>query len=91
VPEVCRELGDKVKMVELPRRAFVPLLLEDVGNGLVVGEDCEVVRFQHMAEMLYGLVYGQQLAIVGAVLLLGRIELFREECEWLSGVLDVLL
>jgi hypothetical protein len=27
VLDVCRELGDKVKMVELPRRAFVPLLL----------------------------------------------------------------
>jgi hypothetical protein len=40
----------------------------------VVGEDGEVARCQPMAEMLYGLVYGQQLAIVGAVLLLGRVE-----------------
>jgi hypothetical protein len=36
-------------------------LLEGVGNGLVVSEDGEVARFQHIAEMLYGLVDGQQL------------------------------
>jgi hypothetical protein len=44
-----------------------------------------------MAEMLYGLVEGQQLSFVGAVLLLGRVELFREEGEGLPGVLDALL
>jgi hypothetical protein len=43
-----------------------------------------------MAEMLYGLVDGQQLAIVGAVLLLGRVQFFKES-EWLPGVLDMLL
>jgi hypothetical protein len=57
----------------------------------VVGEDGVVARFQHMAEMLYGLVDAQQLAIVGAVLLLGRVEFFREVGEWVLGVLDVLL
>jgi hypothetical protein len=31
-----------------------------------------------MAEMLHGFVDGQQLAVVGAVLLLGRVEFFRE-------------
>jgi hypothetical protein len=56
----------------------------------VVGEDGEMARFQHMAEILYGLVDGKQLAIVGAVLLLGRIEFFREG-EWLPGVLVGLL
>jgi hypothetical protein len=61
-----------------------------LGNGLVVGEDGEVARFQHMAEMLYVFVDGKQLAIVSALLLLGRIEFFREG-EWLPGVLDVLL
>jgi hypothetical protein len=35
--------------------------LKVVGDGLVVGEDGEVARFQHMAEILYGLVDGQQL------------------------------
>jgi hypothetical protein len=46
-------------VVELPRRAFAPLLLKGVGNGLMVSEDDEVTRFQHMAEMLYGFVDGQ--------------------------------
>jgi hypothetical protein len=44
-----------------------------------------------MAEMLYGLVDGQQLAILGALLLSGRVEFSREKGEWLPGVLDVLL
>jgi hypothetical protein len=44
----------------------------------VVGEDGDVARFQHMAELRHGLVDGQQLAVVGAVLLLGRVEFFRE-------------
>jgi hypothetical protein len=51
-------------------------LLEGVGDGLVVGGNGEVARFQHMAEILYGIVGGEQLAIVGAVFLLGRVELF---------------
>jgi hypothetical protein len=42
-----------------------------------------------MAEMLYGLVDGQPLA-VGAILLLGRVEFFRGG-ERLPGVVDVLL
>jgi hypothetical protein len=42
-------------MVELTRQTFIPFLLEDIGYGLVVGKD-EVVRFQNMAEMLYGFV-----------------------------------
>jgi hypothetical protein len=55
----------------------------------MVSEDGEVVRLQHMAEMLYGLVDGQQLSVVGAVLPLGWVELFRG--EGLPGVLDALL
>jgi hypothetical protein len=30
----------------------------------VVGEDDELMRFQHVAEMIYDLVNGQQLAVV---------------------------
>jgi hypothetical protein len=48
VSDVCRELGHKVA-----------LLLEGIGDWLVVCEDGEVARFQHMAEMLYGFVDGQ--------------------------------
>jgi hypothetical protein len=46
----------------------------------VVGED-EVARFQHMAEMLYGLVVDQQLTIVCAVLLLGRAEFLEKKAS----------
>jgi hypothetical protein len=44
-----------------------------------------------MAEMLYGLVDGQSLAVIGAVLLLGRVELLGEEGNELPGVLDAFL
>jgi hypothetical protein len=58
----------------------------------VVGEDGEVARFKHMAEILYGLVDDLELGIVDVVLLLGRVEFFfREERVWLPGVLNVLL
>jgi hypothetical protein len=42
----------------------------------VVGEDDEVVRYQHVAEMLYGLADGQQPTVVCAVRVfqLGRVE-----------------
>jgi hypothetical protein len=57
----------------------------------VVGKDDEVARFQHMAEMLYGHVYGQQPAVVCAVFLLGRVQSLEEESEGLPGVLEDLL
>jgi hypothetical protein len=39
-----------------------------------------------MAEMLYGLVDGQQLAVVSTAFLLGRVEFLVEEYERLPGV-----
>jgi hypothetical protein len=42
-------------MVKLARRTFVPLLLEGVGDRLVVREDDEVAGFHHVSEMLHGL------------------------------------
>jgi hypothetical protein len=60
-------------VIEQPWRTFVTPLLEGVSNGLVVGVDGEVARFQHMPEMLQCLVDGQLLAVVGTVLLLGRV------------------
>jgi hypothetical protein len=57
----------------------------------VIGEYDEVTRFLHVAEMLYGLVYRQQFAIVRAVLLLGWVRLPGEEGEGLLGVVDTLL
>jgi hypothetical protein len=57
----------------------------------MVHEDGEVAHFQHVAEMLQGLVDSQQLSIVGTVFLLGRLELLGKECEGLPGVIDTLL
>jgi hypothetical protein len=57
----------------------------------MVREDCEVARFQHVMEMLHGLIDSQQFAIVGAVFLLGRVQLPGEEGEGLPGVVDTLL
>jgi hypothetical protein len=56
VSDVCRELGDKVEMVGTVN---IPLLLEGVGDSLVVDEDGEVARFQHLPEIFYGFVDGQ--------------------------------
>jgi hypothetical protein len=45
-----------------------------------------------MAEMLYSLVDGQQLAIVGALLLLGRVEILEKKassCASLSRLVAV--
>jgi hypothetical protein len=39
----------------------------------MVREYGEVTRFQHVTEVLHGLVYSQQLSIVRAVFLLGRV------------------
>jgi hypothetical protein len=36
------------------------------------------LRFQHMAEVLHGFVDGQQLAVIGAVFLLGHVEFFEK-------------
>jgi hypothetical protein len=66
-------------------------LLEGVGDRFVVCKITVVVLFQHVAEMLYGLVNGQHLAVVCTLFLLGRVEVLSEESEWLPGVLDALL
>jgi hypothetical protein len=55
------------------------LCWKGVGDGLMVSEDGEVARFQHVAEMIHGPVDCQQLSIIGAVFLLGRVELLVEK------------
>jgi hypothetical protein len=57
----------------------------------MVREDCELARFQQMAEMLHGLIDSQQFAIVGAVFLLGWVQLPGKESEGLPSVVDKLL
>jgi hypothetical protein len=44
----------------------------------VVGEDDEGACFQHVAEMLYNLVDGKQLAVVCSVFLLGWVKFLGE-------------
>jgi hypothetical protein len=57
----------------------------------MVREEGKVASFQHVAEMLDGLVDRKQLSIVCAVFLLGWVHLFGQECERLPGVVDALL
>jgi hypothetical protein len=68
-------------VIELSRRTFVPLLLEGIGNRLMISDDDEVTRFQHVLLMLHGLVDTQQLPILSAVFLLSWVELLGEECQ----------
>jgi hypothetical protein len=42
VSHVCAELCDEIEVIKLPRRAFDPLLLEGVCDGLVIGENGKV-------------------------------------------------
>jgi hypothetical protein len=79
VSYVCCELGHKIEVVELAHEHLSPLMLEAVRDGLLVGENDELTRFQHVSEMLHGLVDGQQLCIVGAVFLLSWAEFPGEE------------
>ena len=53
---------------------------------LMVGEDDAVARFQHVTEVLYGFVNGQQLAVVCSVFVLGRVE-FLEKASGCQAVL----
>jgi hypothetical protein len=48
-------------------------------------------RFQHLAEVLHGQIDGQQLPLIGAVLLLRRAVFPGEESERLPYVLYLLL
>jgi hypothetical protein len=78
-------------MIELSRGTFVMFLSKGESERLVVCEDSEMTSFQHVAEMLHGLVYSQQFAIIGTVLLLRCIELPGEESERLPVVIYTLL
>jgi hypothetical protein len=66
MPEVNWEM--KYRWLNCGGGAFVSFLLEGVGNRLMVSEDGEVTRFQHVAEVPDGLVDGQEFSVVRAVL-----------------------
>jgi hypothetical protein len=57
----------------------------------VVCEDGEVARCQHVVEMLYSLVDGQQLAVVCTILLLSWVQFLGKEGKRLPGIFDALL
>jgi hypothetical protein len=66
---------------ELPGGALVALLAESVGQRLVVREDHDVLSFQHVPEVLHGLIDSQQLSVTGAVLLLRHFHFFEKNAR----------
>ena len=62
-------------MVTLARRVFVLSLVEGESELFMVREDGEVPGFQHVAEVFYGFVDGQEFPVVCSVLLLRRAQL----------------
>ena len=79
--DVCRELRYEVEVIKLPGAALIAFLAESVGQWLVVGEDHEVPSFQHDSEVLYSLVDGQQLSVVGAILLCAVLNFFEKNAR----------
>jgi hypothetical protein len=57
----------------------------------MVREDNEVARFQCVTQIFHSLVGSEEFAVVGAVFLLRRVELFGKECERLPGAVNTLL
>jgi alkyl sulfatase BDS1-like metallo-beta-lactamase superfamily hydrolase len=50
-------------------------LLESISEKLVILKDDKETAFDHMSEVLEGLIYSQELAVVRTVLLLSGAEL----------------
>lgn len=78
-------------MIKLPRRSSVFILVECVGDGLVVSENDELSGFQHMMEMSHGFVDYHQFSVISAVFVLHWAELHGEESEGLPGILHAVL
>jgi hypothetical protein len=60
VSHVGGELGDDVQVVELPRGAVIPFLLEGIGERFMVREYGEMTCFQHVTEVAHGLLDSQE-------------------------------
>jgi len=78
-------------MTELPWRAFIAPLLESICERLVTRKNDKVSAFDHMSEVLDGLIYCQGLAVVRTVFLLSGAELMGVESTGLPRVADTLL
>ena len=77
--------------MELSWQAFIGPLLENISERLVIRKNDKVSAFDHMSEVLDGLIHCQELAVVRTVLLLSGAELKGEESQGLPIVADTLL
>jgi len=68
MPEVGREFANKLHMTELSLRAFISPFLESISDRLVIRKNDKVTAFDHISEVLDGLIHCQELAIVRTVL-----------------------
>jgi hypothetical protein len=64
MPEVSRELPNKLQVTELAWRAFISMLLESICERLVIGKDDKGTAFNHMSEVFDGFVHCQERAVV---------------------------
>jgi len=78
-------------MTELSWRTFISPLLESISERFVIRKNDKVTAFDHMSEVLDGLIHCQELAVVRTVLLLSGAELMGVESQGLPSVADTLL
>jgi len=78
-------------MTELSWRAFISPLLESTRVRLVIRKNDKVKAFDHISEVLDGLMHCQELGVVRTVLLLSGAELMGVESKGLPSVADTLL
>ena len=89
--EVSRELSNKLQVKEFSWWEFTSALLESIFERPVICKDAKVTAFDHMSNVLDGLIHCQKLAVVRSVLLLSRAELMGVESHGLPSDADTLL
>ena len=90
MPEVSRELYNKLQVTDLTWRAFIPALLESICERVVICKDDKGAAFYHMSEVLDVLIHCHELTVARTVLLLSGAEL-EVESQGLPSVADTLL
>jgi hypothetical protein len=91
MPEVSRELSNKLLVTELSWGAFISALLESISERLLIRKDDKGTAFDHMWKVLDGFVHCQELAIIWNVHLVSGAELMGVEKQGLPSVADTLL
>jgi len=91
MPEIGRELANKLQMTELSSRAFISQLLESITKRLVIRKNDKVTAFDHMSEELDVLIHCQELAIVRTLLLLSGAEFMGVQSQGVPSIVDTLL